>query len=215
MEPFIIKDCTLVSIATGIKAQNLKEFRDGLVKVHSGSIYHHFWGRLLQPHFDEPEYNNDFASWVYHKLHDQELAEQLSVLSPTEFKSIEALRQELIDIVEIHLDENEFLFWTRADQQFHFVRSQVLVLDTGRIVDEPKNLAAYLKGFSIGSIYYHFIDARRRTKKGYDDFSAWLDAYGEEFSYLREKLSAIDPFFSSLEELRSILIETLLEFFED
>ncbi|MBW1712456.1 MAG: hypothetical protein JRJ59_04855, partial [Deltaproteobacteria bacterium] len=72
-EPFRIRDCALITLATGVSVQTLREFREGLLIVHPGSIYHHFWGRLLEPYFDEPEYNNDFAAWVYHGLHDKSL----------------------------------------------------------------------------------------------------------------------------------------------
>ncbi len=47
-EPFFIKDCALVTIATGQKAQNLKELRNRLLTIHLGSIYHHFWGGTLE-----------------------------------------------------------------------------------------------------------------------------------------------------------------------
>ena len=70
-EPFAIKDCALVSIATGRRAQNLRELRDNIVTIHPGSIYYHFWGVLLRPSFDDPEYNNDFAVWVRHALNDE------------------------------------------------------------------------------------------------------------------------------------------------
>ncbi len=56
VEPFSVKDCALVTIATGKKAQNLKEMREHLLNIHLGSVYHHFWGGLLRPRFDEPEY---------------------------------------------------------------------------------------------------------------------------------------------------------------
>ena len=54
VEPFSVKDCALVTIATGKKAQNLKEMREHLLNIHLGSVYHHFWGGLLRPRFDEP-----------------------------------------------------------------------------------------------------------------------------------------------------------------
>ena len=76
---FLIKDCALAAIATGLHAQNLRELRDHLTDIHLGCIYYHFWGGLLRPHFDDPEYNNDFASWARHALHDVPLAERLGI----------------------------------------------------------------------------------------------------------------------------------------
>ena len=50
--PFAVKDCALITMATGIKVQTLREFASALKDIPLGSIYHHFWGRLLQPLFD-------------------------------------------------------------------------------------------------------------------------------------------------------------------
>ena len=120
IEPFRVKDCALVTIATGKKAQNLKEMREHLLNVHLGSVYHHFWGGLLRPRFDEPEYNNDFAEWVHYALQDNILAERLSVINPDPFVNLESLRQELINIIEQRLDETETIPWAKPDHAISF-----------------------------------------------------------------------------------------------
>jgi len=61
-ESFTIKDCALVALATGRKARLLQEFRRELAEIDAASIYHHFWGSLLQARFEEREFNNDFAA---------------------------------------------------------------------------------------------------------------------------------------------------------
>lgn len=205
--PFSVRDCALITMVDGTKAQTLREFRAGLEKVPVVSIYHHFWGRLLRPEFDEPEYNNDFASWAYHALHDKPLAERLSVLTPAEFDDLEGLRQELIEVVEERLDESELVPWSRADQQFHFMRAQIVVFDTELRFESPVAMMPFLANLSTGSIYYHFIDARFRTPERSNDFSAWLAAFGDQYQALSSALSALDPFFSSLKEIRQELVE--------
>lgn len=212
---FQVRDCALVTMATGFAVQNLREFRDCLERVHEGSIYHHFWGRFLQPQFDEPEYNNDFAAWIYHALHEKALAERLSVLDPTEFQDIEELRQELIDRVEDYLYEKEIVPWSMADQQFHFVRSQIVVLDTGIMLEHPSQLTDILENLSLGSIFYHFIDARKRTEEKNDDFSSWLTGWGDMYEDLRLDILAMDPYFSSLKELRWMLASLFKDFFKE
>ncbi len=213
IEPFQVRDCALVVLGTGKKAQNLREFLEGLQEVPTSSIYHHFWGRFLQSQFDEPEYNNDFAAWVYHGLHEKALAEQLSVIDPTEYDDIEELRMELIEVVEERLDQSEYIPWAKTDQLFHFLRSQIVVFDTGRRIEDPKELPSLVPDLSQGSIFYHFIDARRRTPERCDDFSAWLAAFGEEYEDLRKTILAIDPYFSSLKDLRHILTDILSAYF--
>jgi hypothetical protein len=216
IEPFIVKDCTLAAIATGRRAQNLRELRDHLQVIEPGSLYYHFWGGLLRPRFDDPEYNNDFASWARHALHDTKLAEQLGVVDPAAFRSIEALRQEVSEIIEQRLDETEFLTWASRDQQFHFVRAQTVVFDTGRRFTTPKDMAAGVPSLSLGSIYYHVLDARRREPKGIDDFRAWLEQFGNRYTDLFQELAEVDPYFITLAELRVQLAELLTNYrFED
>jgi hypothetical protein len=213
--PFAIRDCALITIATGINAQTLKEFCEGLQKVSVGSVYHHLWGRLLRPQFDEPEYNNDFASWAYRGLHDKQLAERLSMVTPTDFDDLESLRQELVEVVEQRLDESELVLWTRADQKFYFLRSQIVVFDTGLRSDKPSDIVPFLPSLSTGSIYYHFIDARNRAPKHWDDFSTWLAGYGEEFKGLVNRLRNVDPYFSSLKEIRQIVTNIFQQYFKE
>jgi hypothetical protein len=211
---FHVRDCALVAMATGYASQNLREFKEAVLRVHEGSIYHHFWGRFLEPQFDEPEYNNDFAAWVFHGLNEKDLAEKLGVIDPTNYPDINALRQVIVERVEDKLDENEFIAWARADQQFHFIRSQIVVLDTGQYVDAPSELPKTVAQMALGSIFYHFIDARRRTEARTDDFSAWLIGWGDRYLDLRTRLMSVDPYFSSLKELRKIVSEIFEEYFQ-
>ena len=212
--PFAVKDCALITIATGIKVQNLKEFAVALKNVPLGSIYHHFWGRLLRALFDEPEYNNDFASWASRGLHDKPLAEQLSMVIPTDYEDLEGLRQELMEVIERRLDESEYVPWSKADQQFHFLKSQIVIFDTGIRYDNPAELVPQISKLSTGSIYYHFIDARNRTEERHDDFSSWLNGFGNEFDELSKNLCSVDPYFSSLKEIRLIVSNIFQKFFK-
>jgi len=211
--PFEIKDCALASLATGKKAQNLKELNKTIGDVDQGSLYYHFWGGLLQPRFDDPEYNNDFASWVRHTLHDKVLAERLGMIDPTEYPDLEELRERLHDIIEERLDEVEYLSWCKIDEQFHFIKSQIVVFDTNRLITKPAELVESIPKMTSSSIFYHFIDARRRTFGHIDDFSSWLYGFESEYEDLIHDLSTIDPFFSSLTELRSQLSSMVGDFF--
>ena len=199
-------------MATEHRAQNLREFKYGITKVHPDSIYHHFWGRLLQPSFDEPEYSNDFASWVRHGLRERALAERLSVIDPTEFPDIENLREEIIETIESRLDEGEYVSWSLAENQFYFLRSKLIILDSGITVQTPEQLGRALRKIPIGSVFYHLIDARRRTGSGSDDFTEWLRGIGDKYGNLIQKIDAIDPFFSCLETIRQKLIAIFKEY---
>jgi hypothetical protein len=210
---FAIKDCALIAIATGHRAINLKELRDILNTISSDSIFYHFWGNLLQPRFEEREYNNDFASWAWHGMHDATLAERLAVIDPTDFADLEDLRQELLEIIEERLDEQGYLSWLQATSRFEFIRSQIVIFDTGHRVETPEKLAELLPNLSTGSIFYHFIDARRRLDSHGDDFSFWLSGHGERCSELCSLLSGIEPYFGSLHQIKNQLVKTFTDFF--
>lgn len=208
-DPFAVKDCALIAISTGEYAQNLREMRDRLVTVHPGCIYHHFWGGMLQPRFDEPEYMNDFAAWAWRGLHDPGLAERLALIDPTHYKDLEDLRRELVEVVEERLDESEMVPWSRSGQFFHFIRSQIVVFDTRLRISNPGELQERIGQMPLGSVFYHFVDARRRVPGGKNDFSAWLMDLDEDWSELARILAEVDPYFTTLEELRRELEEIL------
>ena len=211
--PFQIKDCALVALAAGRRAQSLRELRDGLEVIDPASIYYHFWGARLRPRFDDPEYQNDFAAWAHHALHDGAIAERLGVIDPTDFDNLEDLRRELMDVIDERLDESEALSWVRADQQFRFLTSQIVVFDTKREITEARDLADAVASMSPSSIFYHVIDARRRTPDSLDDFRAWLLGFGEIHLDLCLQIAGIDPFFSTLTELRESLAGLLRRHF--
>ncbi len=213
IKPLKIKDCDLLAIATGTRAQNLKELRNNLLTCHPGCIYYHFWGCLVRPRFTDPEFNNDFAQWASHGIHDKKLAETLGVLDPTDFKDIEDLRGELIEIIEQRLDESEYLTWSHSDRQFNFIRSEIVVFDTKRTVKKPQQLPKVASNLSVNSIFYHFIDARRRSPQGLDDFRTWLLSIDGEYTDLCEKLAEVDPYFITLTGLRTQIAQLFESYF--
>ena len=210
---FEIKDCALLAIATGSRAVNLKELRDILSTISLDSVYYHFWGGLLQPRFEEREYNNDFAAWAWHGLHDGALAERLAVVDPTEFKDLEDLRQELLEIIEERMDEQVYLSMLYASSGFEFIRSQIVVFDTQKRAETPVELAELLPSLSTGSIFYHFIDARRRLAHHGNDFSFWLIGCEPQYQDLCAMLNGIDPYFGNLSQLKQQLGKIFQEFF--
>jgi hypothetical protein len=64
-----------------------------------------------------------------------------------------------------------------------------------------------------GSLYFHFLEARRRPPFGMDDFTAWLlenDAGQKNHPYV-EALARIDFYFHTLPHLRKELVKVLSE----
>jgi hypothetical protein len=66
---------------------------------------------------------------------------------------------------------------------------------------------------SLGSIFYHFIDARQRNQDGVDDFRNWLMGFGGKYEALCQQIKCIDPYFAPLSRLRDELTDAFSEFF--
>lgn len=211
--PFYVKTCTLAAIATGERANSLAKLRNKLAKTHLGCIYYHFWGGRLHYRFTDTEYHNDFAIWAYHSLHDVSLAEILSIIDPQDFPDLAKLRDYLVQIIDQRIKETESTLWTNKQQQFNFIRSTTMVFETPIVIPTPDILPQCVSKLPPSSIFYHFIDARRRTPDGKDDFSSWLKFYGDGYKSLIEKIEAIDPYFCSLVDLRQALSQVICQHF--
>ena len=207
--PFRVMDCAVTILSLGKSAQNLRELRDHLAAVPDQSLLHHFHHALLRPSFDDPEYRNDFAVWAKHELHDAPLAERLGVIDPMDYVDPEVLRQHLLDVVEDRLAEAEIVPQAARGKEFHFLRSQFVVLDTGILAPDPQALGRLLPSLSTGSIFFHYVEARRRPPMRLDDFSAWLAGWGSS-QFIRDRLAAVDYQFLSLTELRERLAACFL-----
>lgn len=213
-QPFFLKNCALTAIATGQRASSLMELRDKLAVVDESCLFYHFWGSRMYPHFIHSQHHNDFSNWAYHRLHDHVLSERLSIIDPIEFENLEALRQEVLEIIENRLDEYEIMHYTKRDDQFNFISSSIIVFETSFVLSTPEDLKNAVPLIPPGSIFYHFIDARARTPERTDDFSLWLKNFGEKYQLLIEKTCAIDPYFLSLTELKDELTKVVTEYFE-
>lgn len=200
--PFTVMDCAILARTTGLAVQSLRELRDALFKAEPESIYYHFWGGLMRPTFDDPEFMNDFAVWVRRELRDRKLAERLAMVEPSRHASIEDLREELLELVESRLDELDRPLWVGRDGQFNFLAACITVIPTRDTIETPEGLRDVVGRFSRGSLFYHFVDARRRREDGLDDLRAWLDGFPDQrYAPLSAELAGVDPFQGSLVRL--------------
>jgi len=208
-DPFRLMDSTLTVLSVGLVAQTLRELRDHLALAPPNSITYHFHGSLLGPMFDDPEYPNDFALWARRQLHDGVLAERLAVLDALDYPSVEDLRQDVLDTLDDRLAEHDAVPQVPRGDEFRFQSSQLIVFDTGLRFETPGELARGVRGFTSGSVYYHFIEARRRPPLRLDDFSHWLNGWGAAAEPAVRGLEAIDPILWSLTELRDLIAQRL------
>lgn len=207
MDEFVVMDCVLLTRMSGISpAQDLRELRDRLTACSSNSLIHHFCETPLRHTFDDPDYRNDFAVWSRQSLADNVLAERLGIIDPYEIPNVEDLRQSVIDIVEDRLSElAPMVPGMRGGREFYFIEATSIVFETPKRISHPNELSDAVKSMTPGSIYFHFLESRRREPLRKDDFSVWIEKFGEEGQRYADSISHLDFYFKTLLELRTEL----------
>lgn len=204
---FQVKDCALITRMAGISSvMNLRELRERLAVCPLESLYHHFCETQIRPSFDDPEFRNDFAIWASRFLGDRALAERFGILNPYTFGSLEELRERLVEIVDERASELPNEVWHPAAEEFRFMRAATVIFETGVELTSLLELQQAIPTMSQSSIYYHFVEARRRTPAGLDDFSLWLQELPEETEDFVRALAGIDFYFLNLRELKRELV---------
>ncbi|MEW6601950.1 MAG: DUF5752 family protein [Nitrospirota bacterium] len=206
LKPFEFKQCVNVLKSTGRKAKGLRELRDILAVVSDESIFHHTYQYFLKGHI--LEYTNDFAHWAGESLEERALSERLSNIDPYSFKSINDLRNELLNEIDDYLKGFPEPREAMPGDEFYFNETITLTFLVGIRV---KNLAEFLiavKYIDAAALYYHFYEARVRL--GVDDFSKWFEDSLDK-KELAEKIRSIDPFMHSIEGIREYIAEAVDE----
>jgi hypothetical protein len=211
-QPFKVRDCALITRMGGVDpAMNLRELRERVENCPVECIFHHFYETLIRPSFDDPEFRNDFAIWTSRELRDQALAERLGILNPYYFNDLEELRSKIVDVIDERLSEVSFIPWVPKGREFHFLRAVTVVFDTGVELHTPEELVGQIPKMSSSTIYYHFVEARRRTPDKSDDFTAWLNGLQDSPQDLIEAFNRIDFYFMTPAEMKNRLIAAAKE----
>ncbi len=205
---FEFRQCTSILKSTGRKARNLNELRNVTVVISDNCIFHHMYQYFLKGHIQE--YTNDFAHWAGENIEERALSEQLSSIDPYAFSSIGEVRNELVRVIDAYIEKFPEPREALPGDEFYFTETITLIYHSAIKV---KNLAEFLmaiKYIDIGSIYYHFYEARTRLGGDTDDFSKWFDeSLGKP--ELGEKTMAIDPFMHNMDGIRGHIIDMLEE----
>ena len=208
--PFKVKDCTLITRMGGVPtAINLRDLREGVAICPVECLFHHFCETAIRPSFDDPEFRNDFAVWSARHLRDRVLAERMGVINPYSYNDMGHLRDAVLEVLDDHLMEIGSIHYAQAGEDFRFMRAVTVVFDCGFELKTPDDLIELLPQFTYSSVYYHFIEARRRTPDRLDDFSTWLVDFGAGTEAMLKALLGIDFYYLTLPELKDTLIEAI------
>jgi hypothetical protein len=212
MTPFEVKDCALLTRMSGLPpAANLRELRDRIAACSENVLFHHYCETPLRATFDNPDYRNDFAVWAKLYLGDRVVAERLGILDPYAFPSLDGLRAATLEVIDERLAESPMVPWARPGDEFYCMEATTVVFDTGIRIAQPSRLSAFIRKMTNGSMYFHFLEARRRPPWGKDDFTAWLMEDGDRYRPYIDALASIDFYFQSLTHLRREIARVLSE----
>ncbi|MEW6101385.1 MAG: DUF5752 family protein [Candidatus Omnitrophota bacterium] len=210
-EPFRFFTRLHLSELTGLRAANLSQLLELIKAVPGSCIYHHTHRFLQQHQYLSPEPPNDFSYWVTGILGEDELGERLSSIDTVQYSTIRELRDKIIETIENYLKEAPVskLKFAREGDEFHFVKSVSFIIPTNYLAYDLREFADILKMITIDSIYFHIFEARLRLEKGTNDFSNWIETNLAD-KYLAERISRLDPYTRTMEDLRATLI-TIIE----
>jgi Family of unknown function (DUF5752) len=183
------------------RATTLAELLQALRTCSEGSIFQHTFRTLQEHHFIREGFSNDFAHWAFTACNERGLAERLAGIDVREFTSVQAVRDQIVHIVEGYINNNPKSGDRPAREPFYFCAADIVVLPTSFVAHNLPEFAGGLARVTVHSIHHHFIEARLRLQLRSNDFSLWL----EEEAGLKEaarRLNRIDIYTATLEDVR-------------
>ncbi len=204
-EPFAFAACHELREFVGLRAENERRLADLIEEVPLDSIYYHTHAFFLRHKFVAGAYPNDFASWAAVQVRDRVLGERLAMVDPGEFATLQALREELVSVIDDHLRDLQIVPGVIYGEPFDFIQSRIVEIPTGTQVRTLQEFRDALLEVDVSAIYFHLVEARLRLGRGQNDFAAWLE-HGLGLPELAAKVRAVDPYAGSLEQTRARLI---------
>ena len=197
--------CNEIQEILGKQAEDERQLAELLEEVPLDSVYFHMHSYFLRTRFIERTYPNDFAEWVGEQVRDHVLAERLSVVDPFDFQSLEALREELLSIIDDHLSGMATVPRVGRGMSFYFNRSRILEVPTGLEARTLREFRGAISEVDVSAIYYHVFEAHLRLRREENDFSTWIRG-SLKLPELADRMRALNPYLGSLERLRSSLL---------
>jgi trehalose synthase-fused probable maltokinase len=207
---FTFVACMELREFVGVRAENERQLAELLDEVPLDSTYYHTHGFLLRHRFLAGTYPNDFATWVDTQVRDRILGERLAMVDPADFPTLQALREELVSVVDEHLRRLPVVPGIVSGEPFDFIQSRIVEIPTGIEVRTVQELRDALLEIDPSALYYHLVEARLRLGRGRNDFAAWIEN-GLGLPDLAARIQGVSPYTGSLEQARARLIAILDE----
>lgn len=200
---------------TGKKATNLMELLQHLREMAEPVLAYHFWQSRLATTRTLVEYPNDFALWAATALHDDQLAEKLTSVDPVSYNNLTQVREAMVDLLEDYLWESPHNLQVRPGFELYFCEAAAVIMRSGIAALTLRDFCTALETIGLDSLYYHFIESRRRLPNdSKDDFSHWIDS-NFALPDLVSAIRGIDVYFYTLPEVRDTLVSLIKRYLGD
>jgi hypothetical protein len=205
-DPFFFTGCWELREMVGRSARDEQQLLEGIEEIPLDSVSYHTHSFFLRHKYIAGPYPNDFATWAAIQVRDRVLGEKLGILDPYDFDNLEALRTEIVNIIDEHLSQLQIIPRVVYGEPFHFMQSRIIEVPTGL---EARTLAEFreiLASVDASVVYYHNFEAMLRHGRRKGDFALWIEEQ-LDLPDLAQKISRVDFYMTSLESIRHRIIK--------
>jgi hypothetical protein len=203
--PFSFTGCWELREMVGRSARDEQQLREAIEEIPLDSLSYHTHSFFLRHSYIAGPYPNDFATWAAIQVRDRVLGEKLGILDPYDFESLEALRSDLVNIIDEHLSQLQIIPRVIYGEPFHFMQSRIIEVPTGREARSLMEFRTILATVDVSAVYYHNFEAILRLGRRMGDFALWIEEQ-LDLPELARKISRVDFYMTSLESVRRQII---------
>ena len=211
--PFLFTGCWELKEMVGRSARDEQQLLEAIEEIPLDSLSYHTHSFFLRHIYIAGPYPNDFATWAAIQVRDRVLGEKLGILNPYDFENLEALRTEIVNIIDEHLSRLQIIPRVIYGEPFHFMQSRIIEVPTGLEARSLTEFRKILATVDTSAVYYHNFEAILRLGRKMGDFALWIE---EQLNLpeLAQKISKVDFYMTSLESVRHQIINLCNEALE-
>ena len=211
--PFYFTGCWELREMVGRSARDEQQLLEAIEEIPFDSLSYHTHSFFLRHIYIAGPYPNDFATWAAIQVRDRVLGEKLGILDPSDFENLEALRTEIVNIIDEHLCQLQIIPRVIYGEPFHFMQSRIIEVPTGLEARSLTEFRKILATVDTSAVYYHNFEAILRLGRKMGDFALWIE---EQLNLpeLAQKISKVDFYMTSLESVRQQIIKLCDEVLE-
>ncbi len=204
--PFLFTGCWELREMVGRSARDEQQLLEAIEEIPLDSLSYHTQSFFLRHKYIAGPYPNDFATWAAIQVRDRVLGEKLGILDPYDFENLEALRTEIVNIIDEHLSQLQIIPRVVYGEPFHFMQSRIIEVPTGLEARTLTEFRKILATVDASVVYYHNFEAILRLGRRKGDFALWIEEQ-LDLPELAQKISRLDFYMTSLESIRHRIIK--------